>query len=399
MSESPDDIIAITFPRDGLPEVVDTHSALTDAITQLQAGSGPLAVDAERASGFKFSQRAYLIQLRRQGAGTFLIDPTAFENLETLQAATADMDWILHAATQDLVCLDEVGLRPAAALFDTELAGRLLGRPRVGLATLLEEELGIRLAKEHSAADWSTRPLPESWLVYAALDVEYLDELWESLKAKLIELDKIEWAYQEFAHVQHNTKRPIRVEPWRRTSGLHVIKKPRELAIVRELWNARNDLAEGIDLAPGRLLPDSAIVNLATRDFSAQGSLDDIPEFKSRGARKFKNELIAALHHALSMSAQDYPEPKLPASGPPAPRNWQMRNPEAFARLEYARSKIAELAEKLQLPSENLISPDVVRRMMWEPPADCVEFLTQHHVRPWQQEIVLSALLEAIEAH
>ena len=148
-----------------------------------------MAVDAERAHGFRYSQRAYLIQLRRAGAGTHLIDPIAFGQPADLSVrsatALADAEWVIHAASQDLPCLYEVGLVPRT-LFDTELAARLLGYPRVALGTMLEELLGVRLLKEHSAADWSTRPLPSEWLNYAALDVELLVELRDRLAAELV---------------------------------------------------------------------------------------------------------------------------------------------------------------------------------------------------------------------
>src|SRR6478735_4268428 len=183
--------------RDGLPPLTETPPALADACQALAAASGPVAIDAERASGYRYSSRAYLIQLRREGAGTFLVDPIGFDSLDPLQEALSGTEWILHAATQDLACLAEVGLTPSE-LFDTELAGRLLGYPRVGLATLVETLLGYRMKKEHSAADWSTRPLPGPWLEYAALDVEVLLELRALLAAELEATGKAEWARQEF---------------------------------------------------------------------------------------------------------------------------------------------------------------------------------------------------------
>src|SRR4051794_1460131 len=170
--------------RDGLPPLTETPPALAEACAALAAASGPVAIDAERASGYRYSNRAYLIQLRREGAGTWLVDPIPLTTLAPLQEALAGSEWILHAATQDLPCLREVGLAPTS-LFDTELAGRLLGYPRVGLATLVETVLGQRMRKEHSAADWSTRPLPTAWLDYAALDVEVLLELREHMIAEL----------------------------------------------------------------------------------------------------------------------------------------------------------------------------------------------------------------------
>ncbi len=143
------------------PVVTDTREAYLSAVAAIAGGHGPVAVDAERASGFRYSQRAYLIQVFRRGAGTFLFDPPAIGDFSDLAAAIQHEEWIIHAASQDLTCLREVGLDPER-IFDTELAARLLGIPRVGLGTVVEELLGLHLAKEHSAADWSTRPLPES---------------------------------------------------------------------------------------------------------------------------------------------------------------------------------------------------------------------------------------------
>ncbi|MGZ4579940.1 MAG: ribonuclease D, partial [Nocardioidaceae bacterium] len=185
---------------DGLPPVVDTPEALAKTADLLAGGTGPIAIDAERASGYRYSARAYLVQLRREGSGTALIDPIPFDDLAVLDEALGDAEWILHAATQDLPCLTELGLRPPS-LVATERAGRLLGYPRVGRATVVETIVGRRMRKEHSAVDWSTRPLPEPWLEYAALDVEVLLELREALGAELVETGKDEWARQEFAHL------------------------------------------------------------------------------------------------------------------------------------------------------------------------------------------------------
>ena len=151
-------------------------------------------------------------------------------------------EWVLHAASQDLPCLADIGLTPPS-LFDTELAGRLLGHPRVGLGAMCESVLGLALEKGHAAADWSTRPLPEDWLKYAALDVEVLVELRDALAAELEATGKTEWARQEFEHVASAPPPAPRVDPWRRTSGMHRVRKPRQLAIIRELWLARDEVA------------------------------------------------------------------------------------------------------------------------------------------------------------
>src|SRR5699024_222302 len=218
------DLPVLAEPRDGVPAVADTPAGLAQAADRLAAASGPVAVDAERASGFRYGQRAFLVQLRRSGAGTVLLDPEALGDLSPIDRAVAGAEWILHAATQDLPCLAEAGMKPRA-LFDTELAARLLDWPKVGLASVVERVVGVRLKKEHSAVDWSTRPLPESWLRYAALDVEVLIDVKNYLQEELDTAGKSEWAREEFEHLLEFTP-PSHPDPWRRTSGMHTLHEP-----------------------------------------------------------------------------------------------------------------------------------------------------------------------------
>ena len=391
--------VRITEPREGLPAVVSTSEQLAALVSAIATGSGPVALDAERASGFKYSQRAYLIQLRRQGSGSHLIDPILFSDLKPLQEALTDVDWILHAASQDLVCLAEVGLIPTAKVFDTELAGRLLGLPRVGLGPLIETQLGFSLAKEHSAADWSTRPLPDSWLNYAALDVEFLIELWQELETQLKSAGKYEWAIQEFDHVKRTTVPIERIDPWRRTSGMHVIRKQRELAVVREVWYARDAVAREQDIAAGRILSDAHIVTLANSGLTKESELKTLSFMHLRNVKRHSTTWISATLKAHSLPEDELPALKLPVTGPPAPRNWEVRNPQAWRRLEFARSQLSLTAEKLELPVENLMTPETIRRVLWTPPETPTELrqvLSNFNARPWQIEIVAPVLESAI---
>lgn len=385
----------VDHPSEGIPDLIDTTEKLADAVARLEAGTGPLALDAERASGFRYSGRAYLIQLRREGTGTILIDPTAFENLNDVQAALVGVDWILHAASQDLICLAMEGLIPTAALYDTELAGRLLGYPRVALSSLTEAELGITLAKEHSAADWSTRPLPTEWLNYAALDVEFLIPLWESLKAKLIAADRYDIAVQEFNHVRATTVYTERVDPWRRTSQLHRVKKPAELAIVRELWIHRDAIAQERDVAPGRLLPDAGIVALALGTAATAREISQLPELANRSARRHTELWVDILKAARSLPETDWPPVRVKSSGPPAARNWAQKNPTAFEHLETVRADLTRIAEEMNIAVEHLITPDVMRRIIWEQPTTVSQIeamFDEYLVREWQRQIVLPVL-------
>ena len=250
-------------PAYGIPDVVDTSEDLSSSIESLAAAEGPIAIDAERASGIRYGQRAFLVQLRREGAGTFLLDSESLGDLSGLNPALGSDEWVIHSVTQDLPCLQERGMRPAA-LFDTELAARLLGWEKFGLAAVAERTLGVRLAKEHSAADWSTRPLPKEWLNYAALDVEVLLPIRDILHQQLLDSDRWEFAQQEFTHLLDFTPKHF-AEPWRRTHGLSKIKSRRDIARVRELWQARDSMAREADLAPSKILRDRDLVALTVR--------------------------------------------------------------------------------------------------------------------------------------
>ncbi len=388
--------------RDGLPAITDTKAGLADVVSRVAAGSGPIALDAERASGYRYSPRAYLIQLRREGSGTALIDPTVFDDLSSLNDAIGDAEWILHAASQDLPCLREVGLVPTA-LFDTEHAARLLGYPRVGLATLVEVILGRSMRKEHSAVDWSRRPLPQPWLEYAALDVEVLVELRDVIAAGLIESGKDGWAQEEFDHLINHVP-PPRQDPWRRTSGIHKAKGRRALAAVRELWTARDEIAAQRDTTPGRLIPDSALIAAANTMPTTVSALLDTSGFHGRGARRYSDQWLAALTRARELRDNELPPLTIRSEGPPAPRVWAERDPAAAARLSTARALVNSFAEKRQVPVENLLTPDYLRRVLWKPPASSgpdvehavAEELARLGARAWQIEITAPMITEAI---
>ncbi|MGY1690931.1 ribonuclease D [Geodermatophilus sp. SYSU D01105] len=381
--------------------MIETSTALVEYAEALRAGTGPVAVDAERASGYRYGQRAYLVQLRRAGAGTGLVDPVPLPDLSVVQEAIADAEWVLHAANQDLPCLAEIGLVPTR-VFDTELAARLAGLPRVGLGAVVESLLGYSLQKGHSAADWSTRPLPEEWLVYAALDVEVLVDLRDALAAILEEQGKTEWARQEFEAILAAGPPAPKPDPWRRTSGVHGLRNRRQLGMLRSLWQARDDLARRRDVAPGRVLPDAAMVSAVQADPRSEAALLELPVFRGRANRKLVGTWFGALARGRELPESDLPQHSKPGDGPPPVSRWADRDPAAATRLQVARAGLAELSEKHRVPVENLLSPDLVRRLMWSPPpsrdADSVAAtLRAGGAREWQIELTRDLLTDALD--
>jgi ribonuclease D len=398
--------VPLIEPRDGLPPLITTAEELAAATMRLSEGTGPVAVDAERASGFRYGHRAFLVQLRRQGSGTVLIDPIPCPDLSQIDAVLSGVEVVLHAASQDLPCLADLGFQPRW-IFDTELAGRLLGYPRVGLGTLVEEVLGLSLEKSHSAADWSTRPLPAEWLRYAALDVEVLVDLRDALADQLAEHGKTGWAEQEFEAILASRPQLPRPDPWRRTSGIHRVRTKRSLAIVREMWLERDLIAQRRDISPTRILPDAAIVEAARAAPSGLAELGKLPGFTGRGARRYGPDWLRAIRRAKSLPESALPESSAqPSEGPPPAHRWPERDPVAARRLAAARTAVAALADSGHLPAENLLAPDAVRRLAWQPPdpitPDAVAAeLQRYGARPWQIEItalpVAMALLRLIE--
>ena len=383
--------------------MIDTPEGYLEAVSAIAAGEGPIAIDAERASGYRYSQRAYLIQIFRRGAGTFLFDPPAIGDFAELNAVIKDEEWILHAASQDLTCLREVGLHPTR-LFDTELGARLAGLPRVGLGTVVEELLGIHLAKEHSAADWSTRPLPQSWLVYAALDVELLVDLREAMGAILAEANKTDIAAQEFESVLGRDFVVVRAEPWRRLNGVHSVRGGKNLAVARALWEARDEYAREIDTAPGRLIPDASLVAAAKLMPETKRDLASFKEFTGRASRTQIDRWWAAIE--AGKASTDIPNLRVPSDSVPPPRVWADKNPEADRRLKGARAAITELSESMAIPIENILTPESLRRVAWRPPAEISidsvrSALADTGARDWQldatAQLIHSAFVEALQ--
>ena len=407
-----EEIVAVPLlqPSAGTPEIIETEAAFEQALEQLAQGSGPFAVDAERASGFRYSARAYLIQIKRTDGGLHLIDPIPFGPGHKLFIDLNNLlntdEVILHASTQDLPCLRELGLNPVK-LFDTELAGRIAGLPRVGLGPLLESIMGVLLAKEHSAADWSARPLPKEWLTYAALDVELLVELRNHMYKILEDAKKLPWALEEFASILKAPPAPPRVDPWRRTSGMHKIKRRDQLAVIKSLWIARDEIASQQDIAAGKLLNDSAIVELAIAVPTTKKEFEKCLRPLGLRARWMENLQLwlDSIASAVALPEDQWPSMRTNADTLPPIKLWRDKFPEKFAPLSHARAAIELIAEENQIPVENLITPEHVRRVCWKPPVGATSTLSVSLVesalselgaRQWQIDLVAPSLAAAL---
>ncbi|MBU6163586.1 MAG: HRDC domain-containing protein [Actinomycetales bacterium] len=403
----------LTAPEGGTPKVIENETEFSRALQELAGGTGPIAIDAERASGFKYSPRAYLIQLNRRNGGLHLLDPIALQNsplIAKLSDLISQNESIIHASSQDLPCLREFGIHPKK-LFDTELGARIAGFAKVGLAPLCENLLEISLAKEHSAVDWSIRPLRNEWLDYAALDVAVLIDLRDKVEAALRDSNKLAWAEEEFAASLKAELPKTRPEPWRRTSGMHQIRSRFELAIIRSLWQARDEIAKKIDLAPGRLLNDAVIIELARNKPKKREEFLEIPIVKMRIRNEIQisyiNRWLSVLNEAYRIPEENWPEMRARGDSLPAPRIWRDKFPIANAQLQHVRRSLAEISEKYSIPQENLLSPEILKRIIFnngkESPTpdsplarlNLVEVLGTLGARKWQIDLVFDAISRA----
>lgn len=409
MTEVSTEVIALPLrakPENPNVVLVTDTDGLSQCVAVMSENSGPFSLDAERASGFRYSNRAYLVQVQRGDSPIYLIDPASvspdasadsFSELAELLLADT---WILHAATQDLGCLAELGLKPSS-IFDTELGGRLAGIPRVGLGAMTESLLGFRLAKEHSAVDWSQRPMHSDWLVYAALDVDVLPDLMAAVSAELEAQGKQEIAKQEFEHLLSFAPKPPKPDRWRGVSGIHDVKDPQKLAVARALWTAREQLAASKDVSPGRLIPDSAISAVVHDVPRSRSELAGRKDFVGRASRTYLDTWWRAIEAGLS--ERNLPPVRLPQIGIPNHRNWANKFPEADARLNALKPVMTALATDLRMNPENLLTPDFMRQLAWEPPAELStsaisEMLRSFGARQWQVEVVASAFSEVLTA-
>ncbi|EEH63430.1 3'-5' exonuclease [Gleimia coleocanis DSM 15436] len=399
MSES--EYKLIVHPHEGTPDVIDTQVGLEKAAQLLSKSTMPVAIDVERAVGYRYSHRAYLVQIRREDVGTFLIDSGTLPDLSILNEPLNNAVWILHDADQDIASLRMCGLE-IPELFDTMLAARLLGFQRFGLAAVCEQILGVTLDKNHQSDDWSTRPLPRPWLRYAALDVELLTDLYEKMSHSLFKANRWEWAQQEFHNIlTRPTKKPDS-EPWRNLRGMGKIRSRRHLAILEELWKTRERIAAEIDLEPTRLIKNRTLVALAFNPPRTQRQFLNEQELRRPGTRKYLDEWFAAINRGKSRSEADLPEFQRSYRHGEFPRATAWRSYEgAHARLVHLRDAIRKVSDKLGIDYEILIDTRIIRHIAWYEVSyqgkDLLEFLTRFGARPWQLELVFKPLEKAIK--
>lgn len=390
----------LSTPRGGIPELVNKD--IQKVITALGAGKGEFAVDTERAMGIRYSGRAYLVQIKRRGGEIFLIDPVGIETELAPLAQIMHAEWILHAADQDLPCLAQLGLSPRR-LFDTEIAGLLLGYESVSLQFMTAHVLGYKLAKEHSRADWSKRPLEAELRAYAALDVELLHELKDKLTVELERAGRAAWLEEECEYVRTRPPRPPKKQPWRKAARQNGIKDRRAFRMLELLWQRRDELAKARDLAPDLVIPARDLGALAKRRPRSQADVRSAPQMRSRVRKKDIAVWWDAINEAWKSPLEELPEKLLekPSLFPPVNR-WQHTHRDAYERWNMLRPAVLNYAAQLGIRQEVLLKPQLQKRAAWEgwkDYSDLQEKLLTWGARNWQCQEVVKALSATTQQH
>lgn len=332
--------------------LIESQAELEALFTRLR-GAPLLAVDTEAASFHRFTDRVYLLQISSRDE-TAIVDPLAVESLAPLAEVLADpaVEVVFHDADYDLRLIDrEYGYR-AANLFDTRIAAQLLNEPGVGLAALLEKYLGVRLDKRFQRADWSARPLSPPMLEYAAADTRHLALLRDILRGQLEARGRLAWAQEEFALLEDIRWSPPNGEPgWLRLKGAKALK-PRELAILRELFEWREGLAQRSDRATFRILNNEPMVTLAKHPPADMASLKTVPGIGGEQAERRGKDILAAVKRGLEV-----PDAELPHFERPARRAYDPAFEARLERLKAARNRLAielDLAPGVLCPNGTL---------------------------------------------
>jgi ribonuclease D len=369
--------------------LVASPAALDEALVDL--GREPLlAVDTEAASFHRYHDRVYLIQLSSRDR-TIIVDPLAAGDLTHFGRMLADpaTEIVFHDADYDLRLLDQqYGFR-AAHVFDTRVAAQLLNEPGIGLAALLEKYVGVSLDKRFQRADWSTRPLSQDMLRYAAADTRHLPVLRDILRERLVERGRLSWAEEEFALLEQvRWATGDGGEPgFLRVKGAKALRG-RPLAALRELYQWRDETAARSDRAAFRIINTDPLLEIAKTLPTDVAGLRAIRGVGTELVERRGGEMLAAVRRAL-----DLPEHELPRIER-GPR--RAPDPALDARVDQLKAKRNELAIRFDLAPGVLCPNGTLEAIARAVPRTADELWMIPGVRRWQAAEFGEELLLAV---
>jgi len=374
-----------------LPGVVLIESDAAFQAFMMRARAEPvLAVDTEAASFHRYVDRVYLVQVSTRDV-TAVIDPLAVSDLDLLGTIIGDaaVEVVFHDADYDLRILDRDFGFHATRLFDTRVAAQLLGEPNIGLASLLERYLSLRLTKRYQRADWSRRPLPAEMIAYAASDTAHLISLRDVLEARLAERGRLAWAREEFdrAVSVRWTGADSKPDPHLRLKGAKQLG-PRERFALLRLFEWREEEARRRDRPPFRIVGNDALVATARRLPRTDRELQEIADLPPALRARHGAGLLHAVARALAIPEGEIPRP------PRAPR--QAPDAERIERLERLKLARNDVAKALELDPGVLCGKPLLEIIAQANPHSQGDLEGIPELRRWQLEVLGPAVLRAL---
>jgi ribonuclease D len=355
-----------------------TAAQLADALADL-GGVDLVGVDVERADADRYWRHPALIQLGVDGV-VVLIDPQDGLDVTPLAAFLRDRTVVLHAMDNDVAPLASVGV-DLARIEDTAVAAAMLGLP-TGLETLLDQLLDIRLTGDKQRmqrADWSRRPLPKPMLDYAAADVADLGRLWLTLRTSLEAAGRWDWYVQERDAVRSLPPLEER-RAWTRLRGLGRLDR-RSQTRARQLWQVRETLARDTDTAPGRIVSDRVLLELAGTPVSDHRELRRIG-MRRQAARRFGAQLLEALREGDDVE--------------PVRRRGRRFDDRERALVDELRARRTRVAEQVDLDPGVLCPNRALEQAVAAAPRTPDELRDALDLRPWQWALLADEFTGAL---
>ncbi|MCP3104065.1 HRDC domain-containing protein [Myxococcus sp. K15C18031901] len=379
-----------TYPQ-GDVDVVDDAGAHS-AILKLE-GTSELAVDLEADSMHAFRARLCFIQVGTDH-DVFLFDtlqPGVEARLLAPLLGDPQRTKFFHAAQGDLQFLAEVGVR-VRGLFDTHRAATLLGWPKVGLADIAREKLGVELPKEHQQSDFSLRPLPPGMHAYIANDVRYLCELGRQVRVACDEAGILEEVLLDCERLcDEAVARPdvgADFKPKLPRSGLSAAQQALAHAIAHALHRKRLEWAEKENVPMGRMLSNMALADIATRLPSTPRDLARAAGVRGAFVRAHGDEVLAIVREQQEKSARGELAPEREAKGP---KDTNRRKREDLLKA----FRVEKATERKVTPSVVLTNP-LMEALIAHPPRNLDELARLPYFGDKRLKLYGAALVELL---
>ena len=344
-----------------------------------------LAVDTESNSLFAYREQVCLIQFSIPGHD-YLVDPLALSDLSRLAPIFADgkVEKIFHAAEYDLICLKRDFGYVVNNIFDTMQAARILGRTNVGLASMLESELGVRIEKKFQRANWGERPLPTAMLAYARVDSHYLITLRNILREELVAKGLLELALEDFRRISRVEAGPSDYEKpayWRIPGSQDLNRQ--QCGVLQALLEYRDEQARRANLPHFKILSNETLIQIAIELPLTWDALADLPKLSARNRERHAQGLLAAVKRGMNLTL------------PPRPANHR-RDDAMLERLERLREWRKVTGKQLGVESDIVLPRDILEEIAIQAPTTLIALHVLMKDIPWRYEHFGSQILAAL---